>query len=47
MPDYLRNFIIDSDHYTTDDDGYIYDPYYEEYPDIDQIEEQYQYQNEE
>ena len=44
MPDYLHDFLVHSDNYTVDDEGYIYDPYYQEYPTIDQIQEQYDYQ---
>lgn len=43
VPDFLRDFVIHGDDYTIDDEGYVYDPYYKEYPDIDAIIEQYDY----
>jgi len=43
LPTRIRNYVIDTDIYTTDDGGYIYDPYEGEYPNIDQIYEQYEY----
>jgi hypothetical protein len=46
LPSDLRDFVILSDNYTVDDDGNVYDPYYEEYPSEEQIREQMEYQRE-
>ena len=46
LPLELRDFVIDSDQYTIDEDGNVYDPYYKEYPSEDQIKEQMEYQRE-
>ena len=43
LPARITNYVIDTDLYRTDDGGYIYDPYEGEYPNIDQIYEQYEY----
>ena len=37
---------MDSDNYALDEEGNVYDPYYREYPSIDQIAEQYEYRRE-
>jgi hypothetical protein len=42
LPDILREFVVNGDHYTVDDDGHVYNPYYEKYPDIEAIVEQYE-----
>jgi len=44
LPSELRDFVVGSDNYTIDDEGYVYDPYYHEYPSVDQIMEQMEYQ---
>lgn len=44
LPRDLRDFVISSDHYTVDDMGHIYDPYYNTFPDEDDIREQMEYQ---
>jgi len=46
LPSDLRDFVIGSDHYTVDEGGKVYDPYYKEYPSVEQIREQMEYQRE-
>ena len=48
LPDHLRNFILCKDGslfplYSIDEEGNIFDPDSKEYPDIDTIQEEYEY----
>jgi hypothetical protein len=43
LPSDIREFVIDTNFYTVDNEGYVYDPVEKEYPDIEDIEDQITY----